>query len=79
MTGQRSICQAAAVAFAQPVVGGWWVGKQRQKRLSIRVVNKDRLAPVALRSDAVDRTGEFDSPWAGHEGRLRRVEAKGKT
>ena len=66
------------MAFAQPVVGGWWVGKQRQKRLSIRDVNKDRLAPVASRSAAVDRTGGFDSPWAGHEGRLRGVEANGK-
>ena len=60
--------------------GGWWVGGQAASEVqSIRDVNKDRLAPVASRSGVVDRTGGFDSHWTGPEGRLRGVEAQGKT
>ena len=41
------------------------LGKHRQKCMSIPVVNKDRFAPVASRSNVVERTGELDSQWAG--------------
>ena len=46
------------------------LGKHSQKCVSIRVVNKDRFAPVTSRSNVVDRTGDFDSQWAGHARRL---------
>ena len=54
------------------------LGKQRQKCVLVPVVNKDRLAPVASRSAAVDRTGELDSRWAGHAGRLRGCRQKAR-
>ena len=45
------------------------LGNRRQRCMSIPVVNKDRFAPVASQSNVVNRTGAFDSQWAGHERR----------
>ena len=42
------------------------LGNQGQQCMSIPVVNKDQFAPVASQSNVVDRSGEFDSQWAGH-------------
>ena len=41
------------------------LGTHRQKRMSIPAVNKDRFAPVASRSNVVNRSGGFDSQWVG--------------
>ena len=37
-----------------------------QKSLSVLIVFKDGLAPVASRSDLVKRTGKFNSQGTGH-------------
>ena len=34
---------------------------QRQQRAPVVIIDEDRLAPVAARSDVVDRAGEFDT------------------
>jgi hypothetical protein len=39
--------------------------------LAIRVIQENHLAPVAAIHDVIHRTGIFDSPLAGHAGRVR--------
>ena len=49
-----------------------------QKRMPVLIIDKDRLAPVAAGGDVVDGAWEFNAQRAGHAGKLRPVQAKGK-
>ena len=49
-----------------------------QQRLSVLVIDEDRLAAVAARGDVVDGAWEFDAQGAGHANKLRLGEAKDK-
>lgn len=49
------------------------LGKGFDKALAVRIVEEDRLAPVAAIHDVVDRTGILDSQLAGHDARMARA------
>lgn len=42
------------------------LGDDGQQGLAVGIVHEDRLAPVASRSDVIDRAGEFDAKRSGH-------------
>jgi hypothetical protein len=46
--------------------------------MPVLVIDEDRLAAVAARSDVVDSAGKLDAQGAGHAGKLPCAEAKGK-
>ena len=46
---------------------------------AVLVVFKDRLAPVTVRGQVIQRAGELEAEGAGHGRRLARVVAKGET
>ena len=50
-----------------------------EKLVTIIIVHKDRLAPIAARGDVIHRAGEFDTKRACLEGKLHWEKAKGKT
>jgi hypothetical protein len=40
-----------------------------EQPVTIMIVHKDRLAPIAARGDVIHRAGEFDTKRACHEGK----------
>ncbi len=48
-------------------------GESRSKALTVRIVEKDRLAPVTATQEVVDRTGVLDSQLSGHHASVVRI------
>jgi hypothetical protein len=57
-----------AVGVDWPAGLGAGFGEGLQKATTIRVILKNRLAPVAAIQDVIDRAGIFHSEFARHDG-----------
>ena len=54
------------------------MGNDAEKPQAVRIIRKDRLAPVATRGDVIDGAGKFYAERASYSGTLRRIKAKDK-